>query len=247
MKNRIRTILRLTFLVAFLSCGVFGAVSVYQKVTTDKAAEREYESIREEVFGGETAAAETVEDPGGTTAVVHPYPEGLKKLMQENPDVKGWIQVDGTHINYPVVSHGDEYQYFLHKDIYGNYSFAGSIFVDCIQDINKPAFHCLYGHHMKNSTMFRDVERFLDKDYFDAHQSMRIFTKDRVIELEPVICYHRPEDTELRKVFDDPADAAEFLSERAERVLEPGNYFLLITCSYFTHNARTYLITREKT
>ena len=175
-----------------------------------------------------------------------PYPAGLKELMRKNPDVKGWIQIDDTHVNYPIMSHADDYTYYLHRDINGEYSFPGSIFIDCWQDLNVPAFHCLYGHHMKNSTMFRDVARFLDEDYFNSHQSMRIFTSDRVIELEPVYCYRRPEDEGLRKVIPDEGDASVFLSERIERNLPPGNYFVLITCAYITNNARTYLICRER-
>ena len=75
-------------------------------------------------------------------------------LKQENEDIVGWIYCEGTPISYPVVQSGDN-QYYLHRLINGEYNIAGSIFMDYrnnaeLEDNNT----IIYGHNMKNNTMF---------------------------------------------------------------------------------------------
>lgn len=95
----------------------------------------------------------------------------LQELVYLNPDVRGWLTIDGTHIDYPVVQGEDDMEY-VNKDVLGEFSLSGSIFLSCL---NSPDFSdgysLVYGHHMDNGGMFSDVMEFLDEDYFQNHEA----------------------------------------------------------------------------
>lgn len=90
----------------------------------------------------------------------------LEELQQLNPDVRAWLTIDGTHIDYPVVQGQDDMQY-VNRDLYGAFSLSGSIF---LSSANAPDFsdryNLLFGHHMENGGMFGDVVDFLDDEVF---------------------------------------------------------------------------------
>lgn len=109
--------------------------------------------------------------------------ETLEELMKINPDVIGWITVDDTHIDYPLLQGEDDIEY-VNKDVYGDFSLSGAIFLSYV---NKPDltdhFNLIYGHHMDNGGMLGDVLSMIDKDYFDSHEKGHIFLPDRTYEL----------------------------------------------------------------
>lgn len=107
----------------------------------------------------------------------------LEELMKINPDVIGWITVDDTHIDYPLLQGEDDLEY-VNKDVYGDFSLSGAIFLSYV---NKPDltdhFNLIYGHHMDNGGMLGDVLSMIDKEYFDSHEKGHIFLPDRTYEL----------------------------------------------------------------
>lgn len=99
----------------------------------------------------------------------------LEELMKLNPDVRGWITIDDTHIDYPVVQ-GETDMEYINKDVYGEFSLSGSIFLDCRNSADFSDAYCLlYGHHMENGAMFGDVVEFADKSYFQEHKTGRMY------------------------------------------------------------------------
>lgn len=102
----------------------------------------------------------------------------LQELMAINPDTRGWITLDGTHIDYPMVQGRDDMEY-VNKDVMGELSLSGSIFliVENKADFSDP-YMLTYGHHMDNGGMYGDVMEFLEKDYFDKHLTGHLFLPD---------------------------------------------------------------------
>ena len=95
--------------------------------------------------------------------------DALKKI---NPDVVSWITIPGTNIDYPLLQGKDNNQY-LHKDMEGRDSAAGAIFLDHGDKADLSSRHnIIYGHHMKNGTMFKDIVKYKDQQYFDDHQDI---------------------------------------------------------------------------
>ncbi|MBO7449618.1 MAG: class B sortase [Clostridiales bacterium] len=86
-------------------------------------------------------------------------------------DMVGWITVDDTNIDYPIMQGVDNSQY-LNLDPYGVYSLSGSIFLDCrnAPDFEDP-YSIIYGHHMEYGVMFGALDDFLDADYLNAHKT----------------------------------------------------------------------------
>lgn len=248
-----------TFILSILIlCTVFIMIAKYVK---DKDAEKGYEVLREELYKSDDEAVsesgyvlkrktkDTETEKEGDRETEKPVIDldALKRYMMQYPDMKGWITIDDTHIDYPIVSSEIDNEYYLHRDINGRYSSAGSIFLDNQQTLDTGYLHVIYGHHMKNHTMFRDVADFRDPSYYKEHSTGRVYTEDRIIELRPVYCYHAVQDGDYRKYMETPEEAGKFLSEKTGQNLPSGNYFVLVTCSYFTNNERTYLILKDST
>lgn len=109
---------------------------------------------------------------------------GFEELRKINPDVVGWISLDGTRIDYPIVQGKDELEY-LNKDVYGDFSLAGAIFLStqCSGDFTD-AYSLIYGHHMADSMMFGDLDLYLDGDFFDENSTGTLITPDETYGLE---------------------------------------------------------------
>ncbi len=96
---------------------------------------------------------------------------GFMQLQKLNPDVKAWLTVDDTHIDYPVLQ-GENNLEYVNKDVNGKYSASGAIFMDSENNADfKDPYTILYGHNMENGAMFGDIKKYQDKDYFEKHKS----------------------------------------------------------------------------
>lgn len=99
-------------------------------------------------------------------------------LLSQNKDVVGWIYSEDTPINYPIVQSSDN-DYYLRRLIDGSYNIAGSIFMDhkntsALTDLNT----IIYGHNLKNGTMFSTLKDYGNQEYYDKHSVMYLFTPD---------------------------------------------------------------------
>lgn len=123
-----------------------------------------------------------------------PSPENLDgptlaELVALNPDVRGWLTIDDTHIDYPVVQGKTDMDY-INKDVYGEFSLSGSVFMDSRNAADFSDSYCLlYGHHMDNGAMFGDVVEFVNKNYFDEHRTGMLYLPDgRTYTIELFAC-----------------------------------------------------------
>lgn len=94
----------------------------------------------------------------------------FEELFAVTPDAVGWIYIDGTNIDYPVVQGRDNLEY-ANKDIYGKSSLTGAIYLASENDPGfVDAYNVIYGHHMDNGAMFGDIDKFRDQAFFDSHR-----------------------------------------------------------------------------
>ena len=112
----------------------------------------------------------------------------LAELQAINPDVLGWLTIDDTHIDYPVVI-GETDMEYVNKDVYGDFALSGSIFLDSdnARDLSD-AYTLVYGHHMDNGAMFGDVVEFVNTDYFESHPSGTLYLPDATYSIEIFAC-----------------------------------------------------------
>ncbi|HBA97412.1 MAG TPA: SrtB family sortase [Lachnospiraceae bacterium] len=120
-------------------------------------------------------------------------PDGIlpeyRKMYKTNSDLAGWIVIDGTDINYPVVQSKIYQEFYLDHNFDGEEDEAGSIFVDARNDVFLPDDNIIiYGHNMKNGSMFGTLQHYLDKDYYDSHSIVSFDTlyKHRIYKIAAV-------------------------------------------------------------
>ena len=97
----------------------------------------------------------------------------LENIAKINSDVIGWIKIDGTNIDYPIMQNGD---YYLHKDIYKNYSSHGTPYLAPFCNLKKSDNLIIYGHHMKDNTMFSQLEKYKNYNFYLNHKYIKFFT-----------------------------------------------------------------------
>ena len=182
---RTRNKLALIFFCLLLSAAaVLAGVNIYselkeqQKEKEDFAAVAEIaelpmtEAPAESVTDAETdQSAEQTEQP----AAEH----NIQALIAENADCIGWLSIDGTNISYPVMHTPSEPQKYLRRNFYGKYSQSGVPFLDgrcSLQSTNL----IIYGHNMRNGTMFSDLKKYVDRDFLNAHRTVKFETVDGV-------------------------------------------------------------------
>lgn len=102
-------------------------------------------------------------------------------LLERNPDVIAWIQIPNTNIDYPVLQ-GDTNDTYLRHDIDGNYLVAGSIFVDANHSapLEEPNT-IIYGHNMRNSSMFSDLKEYINPEFVKDHPYVYIYLPDGTV------------------------------------------------------------------
>lgn len=171
-----------------------------------------------------------------------------KKWLAINPDFMGWLQIPGTNIDYPFVRSNDNQDY-LKRDFNGNYSEAGTLFLDYrnLGNFNDP--HTLiYGHNMKNKSMFQNLTYYQDSDFFSQNQliqlsglyetrTYKIFSVYEISADDYVFTLHFENDTEYLAYLNGLEDLS---LHRQDLILETGQRLLtLVTCSYGVNNGRT--------
>ncbi len=197
-----------------------------------------------------TTEAETEPEPE-----TEPYvsPIDFESLWEKNPDVIGWITIEGTRIDYPILYSGDN-DYYLHHDIDGNETVAGSILLDMEDKTDMTSRHnVIYGHRMKDGSMFKDVIRFREEQFFKEHPYYTIYLPDREIRLKVISCYYAANSYQLRRMYFPTQRAFDKFVERslekcpyaAEVEYPVKSLFTLITCSYEVDDARTVLLAVE--
>ena len=92
-------------------------------------------------------------------------------LVQENGHLAAWLMIEGTEVDYPVLYTPDDPEYYLRRAFDGSYALSGSLFIgaDCVPDGSNII---IYGHNMKDGSMFGSLDSYADEDYAKEHQEM---------------------------------------------------------------------------
>ncbi len=121
----------------------------------------------------------------------------FEELLAINEDVCGWITMDNTNIDFPILQ-GETNMTYINTDVYGNFALAGSIFLDSRNDRNfHDPYSVLYGHHMANSNMFGDLDLYKDATFFRENTTGLLILPDRAYDLEIIACLLVPASDEM--------------------------------------------------
>lgn len=185
----------------------------------------------------------------------------LQELQKENSDIKAWIEIENTDINYPVLQ-GKDNSYYMKHNYKKQYSINGSIFLDKGYSWEKPSCNLLiYGHNNKNGTMFQSLLKYESKNYYEKHPTIRFTTntQDLIFEIFAVFksrVYYKNEQNVFRYYyFIDAKNEAEFNdyvnnSKQAslydtKKTANYGDRLLtLSTCSYHVEDGRFVIVAK---
>ena len=178
----------------------------------------------------------------------------FKKLKSQNQDIAGWIYIRGTTIDYPIVQGKDNEEY-LHQDFNKKKSSSGTIFLDnnCKKDFTSDN-NIIYGHHMKNGTMFAQLLKFREKSFLKKHNEIMIFTPDRTIHLKVISAYAQKAQNKSPVTFANDKQKKAYIKKiesRSEQTIKTSrindsHIYTFVTCSYEGEDNRTYVHAAEE-
>lgn len=181
MKKQRRALgIALVFLAAV--CGGIGI----SHLTREKDAGKEYEDLREIIV----AEPEQEEEPEEEEPPKVEIPIDFEALKEQNEDVYAWIRIPGTNVDYPVLQDEEDNGYYLSHTIDGVEAIEGSIYTE---NYNSREFDdpntVIYGHNMKNGSMFRTLHNYEDKAFFDENREIFIYLPDQILEYRIFAAY----------------------------------------------------------
>jgi len=172
--------------------------------------------------------------------------DSAQSLNNAYPDAVGWLYIPDTAINYPIMQ-SDDNDYYLSHAYDGSYLKAGSVFLDhrCENRFMNP-INIVYGHNMRNGSMFAGVVNFADPAYLDSHRYGWLSTPETVYRVDFFSCAKADWHDEL---YDGSLSAADWIPHvenlsvvcREMEYSENDRFISLSTCSYEFQNARTIL------
>ncbi len=199
--------------------------------------------------------------PGTTETFVTDPPEPTQPTIlpeylpfyEMNNDMVGWITIPDTKVNYPVMQTPDNPDYYLKRNFYRQSSDWGAIYAREVCDINRPSDNItLYGHHMKDGSMFAQISKFQFQNFWQEHQT---FTFDTLYERHTYqiwavfktsanegagFPYHRFSDAQTKEEFDEFVSTVKRLDYYDTGITpQYGDKLLtLSTCEYTLSNGR---------
>lgn len=244
---------------------IWGRRDVFEQSTLPSAMATEYVSVAEavgtEIDTPPTEQAElaSTEPDASEQYTFLPY---LAEKREQNPDVVGWIKIEGTKVDYPVMHTPDDPEKYLHLNFNEKYSFGGLPFIDANCTLFPENDNLIiYGHNMLDGSMFRTLMKYEKEDFWQAHPTIRLDIKDEEREYEIVSVfrdrvYYSYEDCFKFYYFYD-AYSKEALDEAVDYYqthalydtgvsIEMGDRMItLVTCAYHTDNGRFVVVARE--
>ena len=172
-------------------------------------------------------------------------------LKEANDDVIGWLYCEDTPINYPVLQ-SDDNSYYLRRLVNGEWNIAGSLFMDYRNNLSNNDWNTvIYGHNMKNDSMFGTLPEYRNQDYYEQHPVMYFLTPEADYKIELIAGFVTPSDSALYDVYISESDRTSLYDElfklsdfqSNEYSFDENVQLLTIsTCSYEYETARYVVV-----
>lgn len=247
----------------FIAAVIFGVLFLIQYKDA-KDSEETFETLQVEIAAKavekerEKETADPI-DPEDEYAVAQQAMDLYRELKEQNEDFVGWISIEGTNINYPVVQNRDTPGFYLKHGFDKTYSDYGVPYLEEDCSIQYSNNLVVYGHHMNNGTMFADLVKYADEGFYEEHKTLTFDTLMGLSEYEVVAVFRfntNHEDFRFNEYINmKEARFAEYMGNVYSRQLydtgvkaEYGDTLLtLSTCDYTYENGRFILVARKLT
>ncbi len=177
MKRKWRMILLVISLIVFL----IGAI-VLVKEYSDRQKAKKNQDDRHEIYDEIQQEQEPVViEPTVPEEEPVVIPIDFATLKETNSHIYAWIDIEDTNIRYPIVQHPTDNAYYADHTIEGEQGLPGSIYTEFTNRLDFTDFNTvIYGHDMKNGTMFKNLHKFKDADFFNTHETVTIYTETEI-------------------------------------------------------------------
>lgn len=173
----------------------------------------------------------------------------FEKLFAVNSDVVGWLQGMDDTISYPVVQ-GTDNDFYVHRLLDHSYNFCGTLFVDFRNKMLEDDITVIYGHKMKNRTMFGQFGLYDTYEYYKDHPVFRLYTPNGSYDLLIKTCVYTsiyeeiPLNFESEEAFNDTMASFERRGQFwSDTDIQYGDkLFCLYTCAYYRENGRMFVL-----
>lgn len=237
-KSTNKNIRRLAYdiiIVCLLALIGISGYKIYTIVSGYMASRNVYENVRHDV---------ATEEEGFTGDI------NWDKLRKTNEDIVAWIYLEDSNIDYPIVKSSDNKEYLttLFDKTYG---VSGSIFVDCNTEHPFGQLSTVvYGHHMKDGSMFNNLKKFKDRDYANQHSRFELVTPDEKYHLDVAAFLNCPSDSYIYTPNITKNDFEKFVTEinnlaeykTGVKLNKNDKIVILSTCAYEYEGARYVII-----
>ena len=224
------------FFIVFLFVALTCVTGIHNILTKYKQNKELYENSRNYV---------TVSDKDDTLIDTISIDVDFEKLEEINDDIIGWIYIPDTNINYPLVK-GDDNQYYVEKGYDNSVTGSGAIFLDYRNSYDLKDYNSIiYGHNMIDDTMFSDLARYMEQEYFEQHRLVYIVAKDKMVVYEVFSAYITTSDSDTYTIdFGDETENYLLLVNdknilESDSVIDFGDRIItLSTCTSSTSDGR---------
>ena len=173
MRTRNKPVL-IFFCLLLSAAAVLAGVNIYSELKERQKEKEDFAAVSQ-IAEPTVTAAQTESEP-----TERPTAErNIQALITENADCIGWLSIDGTNISYPVMHTPSDPQKYLRRNFYGKYSQSGVLFLDGRCDLQSSNL-IIYGHNMRNGTMFSDLKKYVDREFLNAHRTVKFETADGI-------------------------------------------------------------------
>lgn len=249
-----KTVKILLIVLCVVCVGVFcySGYQLFSTLNAYKVAQRSYEELSNEYVSTEapTATDSPVtenDDADDENKEKSPITVDFEKLLATNSDVCGWIYSADTVINYPIAQ-GEDNNEYLHHLLDGTYNSSGTLFLDCeCAPEFAGANTIIYGHNMKDGSMFNSLTSYKEQSYYDEHPVMYINTPTQDYKLEIFSAYICNYDSDTYTLtFASESEYGDYLEKMKSQsdftsdveVTTNDRIVTLSTCTYEYDNAR---------
>ncbi len=255
---------------------IFAGLAIYDHVKWENAG-KGYEEIQEEYKTEVTETPTPVPTTEAAEVTVKPTPEVTEEptpeptpepvaipvdftsLQEINPDIYAWITIPNTLVDYPILQNPEDDEYYLHRDVYRNDEFAGSLFTQAAYntlDFEEDPVTVVYGHNLKNGTMFNSLKYYMDPEFFENNREILVYTPDSVLHYKVFASYiYGDEHLLYGEDFSDPKTLESYIddiynvrdaganldTEMRETFTEDSKILTLSTC-YDANSVQRYLV-----
>lgn len=248
------------YLAGLAVCVLLFGVSLFQVISHyagAQKAEEEFTKLAEIVE--QTEDTPEKETAGEEQEVISPL-ERYAELFSMNNDMAGWIQIEDTPINYPVMYTPDNPDYYLKHNFYKEPSAYGVPYIAEHCDPMEPSDNVIiYGHHMNNGSMFAGLMDYEDRDFYEQHKIVHFDTLTETAEYEVIAVFKTTvyDDTGFKFYLFSHAKTEKEFTDYVEQCRELALYdtgvtaeygdklLTLSTCEYSNTNGRLVVVAKK--